>query len=366
VPSPYGGNSVSPVWLYEDHCTLASAPRSLVATATTDGTVELAWSAPASDGGSQVTRYHVASEPPCEACTGITTNATWTIVSGLAVGSRYRFTVAAENGLGTGPSSTPSAPVLVSVVQGYWQAAADGRVFSVGAATASGDLGTGTEPVVGVAGSLDGKGCLVATVDGEVRVLGDMGFYGDLPSLHVIASDIVGVAPTADRRGYWLVGRDGGVFTFGDAKYHGSASGLTASDIVGIAATRDDGGYWLVAKDGGVFAFGDAKYRGSLPGIGVHVSDVRAMMAAPDGAGYLLVGADGGVFAFGSGTHYLGSLPGRSRRVDDIVGATPTFGELGYWLAGADGAVYAFGDARNFAPVPGASAILPIAAVAAT
>ncbi len=181
-----------------------------------------------------------------------------------------------------GESARSGAAVYRYVVppSGYWLAAADGGIFSYGAA----------------------------------------GFHGSLGGRE-LAGPIVGIAALADDEGYRLVARDGGVFCFGGASYQGSMGGRHLNDpIVGMAATPDGGGYWLVASDGGIFSFGDALFHGSMGGR--HLNDPMVGMAATaDGGGYWLVASDGGIFAFSA--KFSGSA-GALRLVAKVVGAAAT------------------------------------------
>ncbi len=253
---------------------------------------------------------------------------------------------------------------------GYFLAAANGAVFGAGGASSHGALSTTlANPVVGIAATAGGGGYWEATRNGEVRAFGDATSFGDLPTLHVNVLNIVAIAPTTDGRGYWLIGSDGGEFAFGDAHYHGSVPGLGihVDNIVGMVASPSGTGYLLVGSDGGVFAFGaGVRFYGSLPGLHVVVHNVVGILPSPTDTGYDLVGSDGGVFAFGTGVHYFGSLPGRGIAVSNIVGLALTPDTLGYWLAGANGSVYAFGDGSTFGEPAGATANLPIAAIAGT
>ena len=94
--------------------TVPGAPTNLVATAG-DTTVQLTWTAPASDGGSPITGYTVTGSP---GGTCSTTGATTCTVSGLTNGTLYTFHVTATNAVGTGPesnaaSATPQAAATV-------------------------------------------------------------------------------------------------------------------------------------------------------------------------------------------------------------------------------------------------------------
>lgn len=87
---------------------LAGAPTAVSGTRG-DRAVAVAWTAPASDGGSAISSYLVTAAPGGATCTA--TGATACTVEGLANGTRYTFTVQARNALGLGPASAKSKPV---------------------------------------------------------------------------------------------------------------------------------------------------------------------------------------------------------------------------------------------------------------
>jgi Fibronectin type III domain len=85
------------------------APTQVAATAG-DGSAQVTWHGPGSNGGSPVTTYTVTSAPDGKTAStdGNTTAAT---VTGLTNGISYTFTVTASNAVGTGPASAPSNAV---------------------------------------------------------------------------------------------------------------------------------------------------------------------------------------------------------------------------------------------------------------
>jgi len=78
-----------------------------------DRSVALAWSAPASDGGSPITGYRITPYIGTTAQAPVLTGSAGTsfTVAGLTNGTAYTFTVAAINAAGNGPDSAASAPI---------------------------------------------------------------------------------------------------------------------------------------------------------------------------------------------------------------------------------------------------------------
>ncbi len=271
--------------------------------------------------------------------------------------------VTVVNAHGSSPASGSAVFRFVVPPSGYWLAAADGGIFSYGAARFHGSTGGKVlnEPIVGIAALADDEGYRLVARDGGVFCFGGASYHGSMGGRH-LNDPIVGIAATPDGGGYWMVASDGGIFSFGDAGYHGSMGGRHLNDpIVGIAATPDGGGYWIVASDGGIFAFGDAGYHGSMGGR--HLNDpIVGIAATPDGGGYWMVASDGGIFSFGDAAFH-GSMGGRHLN-DPIVGMAASAGGGGYWLVASDGGIFAFsaefsgsaGAIRLVASVVGAAA----------
>ena len=111
-----------------------------VAAAAGDARASVSWSPPASDGGSAISSYVVTAAPGGQTAT-VAANLTTATVTGLSNGTSYQFTVAATNGSGTGPPSSPSASVTP-------QAGAQATTSTVPPAggTSTTDPGTGPTP----------------------------------------------------------------------------------------------------------------------------------------------------------------------------------------------------------------------------
>ncbi|HZS13166.1 MAG TPA: CHAP domain-containing protein [Candidatus Dormibacteraeota bacterium] len=218
-------------------------------------------------------------------------------------------------------------------------------------------------PIVGAAGTPDGKGYWMVGSDGGIFSYGDAQFYGTTAGTKLNAP-VIGMTATHDGKGYWLVAADGGIFSFGDARFYGSTGGMKLNaPVVGMAPTPDGNGYWMVASDGGIFSFGDAQFWGSTGGMRLN-KPVNGMAPTATGNGYWLVASDGGIFSFGD-ARFFGSAGG-IQVPSPVVRMTASSDGNGYWLATSGGSVYAYGDARFFANSGVVGTASPVVGMVAT
>ncbi len=250
---------------------------------------------------------------------------------------------------------------------GYWLVAADGGIFSFGAAGFYGSA-AGTvlrRPVTGISPTADRRGYWLAAADGGIFAFGDAGYFGSIPGLGIAPTGSTGVAehlvqpivamvPSVDDAGYLMVASDGGVFAFGDAHFAGSCPGIGGCNgrVIALLPDASGLGYWLITSSGAVYTFGDAPYDG---GAGGTASPITAAVRTPDGGGYYLLAADGTVTPFGDAVDFGGPTTGTEiLTAHDAIFATAT-GD-GFWVAGADGGV----DGYGYAPYAGSMAGSPL------
>jgi hypothetical protein len=246
----------------------------------------------------------------------------------------------------TGVAAVPSAKATVST-SGYWLVGTDGGIFSYGAAKFFGSTGAIklNQPVVGMAGTPDGRGYWLVASDGGIFSFGTAGFYGSMGG-KPLNQPIVGIAATRTGRGYWMVASDGGIFAFGDAGFYGSTGSIKlAKPIVDIVPTPSGKGYWMAASDGGIFAFGDAGFFGSTGAIKL-AKRIQQMAATPSGKGYWMVAGDGGIFSFGDAGFFGSAVDGSAEK--RIVDISASASGKGYYITASNGAVYAYGDAKSY------------------
>ena len=86
------------------------APTTVTATAVDSSSATISWVAPASNGGSAITKY-TATAGAGNSCESTTTSC---VISGLAAGTPYTFTVLATNAIGNSAASSPSAQLSLT------------------------------------------------------------------------------------------------------------------------------------------------------------------------------------------------------------------------------------------------------------
>jgi predicted secreted protein len=230
--------------------------------------------------------------------------------------------------------SHTSAPAPVN---GYWEVASDGGIFSFNAPF-QGSMGNKPldKPIVGIAADPATGGYWEVASDGGIFSFNAPfeGSMGDKP----LNAPIVGIAADPLTGGYWEVASDGGIFSF-DAPFYGSMgnSHLNAP-IVGIAADPATGGYWEVASDGGIFSF-NAPFSGSMGNIHLD-KPIVGIAADPVTGGYWEVASDGGIFSFGLAP-FQGSM-GAKPLDKPIVGMAADPATGGYWEVASDGGIFSF------------------------
>ncbi len=246
-------NSVTPV-------TVPGAPTNVIATAG-NGQASVSFTAPASNGAT-ITGYTVTSSPG-----GITATATSTavLVSGLANGTAYTFTVTATNSAGTGPASSPSNSVTPVAVPG----APTNVIATVGPSNVAGD---GQATVSFTAPSSNGAtitGYTVTSSPGGITVTTkgtSVGVSGLVPgtayTFTVTATSSVGTGPAGISNSVTPVTVPGAPTNViatagnGQASVSFTAPASNGATITGYAVTSSPGGITATATSTAVLVSG--------------------------------------------------------------------------------------------------------------
>ncbi|MGE4090460.1 MAG: BACON domain-containing carbohydrate-binding protein [Candidatus Binatia bacterium] len=166
--------------------TVPGAPTIGAATAG-DGQISVAFTPPASDGGSAITQYTATcgSESASGASSPI-------VVTGLANGTAYTCTVTATNAVGTGPASAPSnsvtpecAYVLTPLNQGVDAGAVSGQTVTVTAGTGCAWTASSDSPWLNITSGNSGSGSGTVTYSVQANAgpnprRGDLTVAGEL------------------------------------------------------------------------------------------------------------------------------------------------------------------------------------------
>jgi hypothetical protein len=358
--------------------TTPGAPR-ITRIVTSSGGVTIAWSAPASNGGSPITGYDV------EPIGDVAASARSAIGQGLEDGATYDATVRAENAQGFGPPS----PVVKFTPRpnGYWMLTRDGTVYAFGEVKVQPGVGFRGDTYVHIEPSINGHDYWTITAQGDVEAFEDFSFIGTdeittfgsprralLPNEQVVSLSKVNATLTSclaaiggcpghqHHESYWVFTNRGRVLPYGLAPQYGDLSRKALNGpIVASVSTPSGKGYYMVASDGGVFGFGDARFYGSMGA--KHLNQpINGLVPTADGRGYWLVASDGGIFAFGDAT-FRGSMGGHPIN-QPIVGMV-RFGN-GYLMIAADGGVFDFSNQRFDGALPPLVPSAPIVSIAAS
>lgn len=182
------------------------------------------------------------------------------VVALATLGGYVYYTGSHASGYFIGVAASPNGSNI-------WKVDIGGCVNGGGAFCNTAHNGT----MVGIAAyGKNDSGYYLAASDGGVFSIGGAQFYGSMGGKN-LSAPVRAIASRPDGNGYWLLGSDGAVYSFPSDpnKYHifyGRASG--GNDYVSMTSTPSGNGYWIARSSGQVYAFGDASGT-SNPGAGL-------------------------------------------------------------------------------------------------
>ena len=313
--------------------TVPGAPTSPVATAG-NAQASVAFTAPASDGGSAITGYTVTSSPDNRTTTGVGSPL---VVAGLTNGTAYTFTVVATNAVGNSVASLASGSVVPGTVPG----APTSPVATAGNAQASvafnAPASTGGSVITGYTVT-SSPGSFIATGAGSPLVVTGLS-NGTTYTFKVVATNSAGnsVASAASAA---VTPR-----TVPGAPTNPVATAGNAQASVAFTAPASTGGstitgYTVTSSPGGLTASGSSSTL-VVTGLSTNVSYTFTVVATNAAGNSVASAASGAVSPFG----VVSSAQGRTW-MDRNLGATQVatsstdaaaYGDLYQWGRGTDG-----------------------------
>ena len=118
-----------------------------------------------------------------------------------------------------------SPPPLTGAATGRWRLTAASSPSVTRSTTAPWVAEPSTSPWSGLAPTPDGGGYWEAGADGGIFTFGEPNFFGSMGGKH-LNKPVVGAWSTSNGQGYWESASDGGIFNFGNAPYLGSTGGM--------------------------------------------------------------------------------------------------------------------------------------------
>lgn len=296
-----------------------------------EGGFQVSWSAPQSDGNSQITNYVV--DGGLGTCVTTVVGDQRTAFIPAIDTKQASFRVWAVNSQGFGAASSETTTVSPGVARsGLISVDWRGRVSSIGTTLPSliSRLGAGFSKFFGTVTTPSGKGAWLLTTGNRVLTLGDASVQA-----FSFADNATQIIPSFDGKGFHLIGRKGLVYNSPQAPTI-SSSLLDKYLIVGGAATASGKGIWLVATSGKIFGLGDAT-SATLP----KGNYVRVVPRAT-GEGFWAITREGKIQAFGDAPQLTAVLPS----FKDIAQAS---NGKGFYALLNDGSVINVGDVAPLA-----------------